>query len=590
MQSKWAAVATVLMLAGGCTAAIDSAGASPDARDAVGVSAGKADGSGFSDCELSAVVTWLNDAATTQQVVHDAGVHIRASRNLMAHRNGPDGVFGTSDDDLFDDIGEVDAVSWVGPIAMRELVAAVEDRCTGPTPPAADISAIFSPQPYDQSHLARTAQLIDGAQHTIDIAMYSFSDAKIKDALTRAVARGVSIRMVSQAASTDRTSPAGTASADLEDAGIDVRWINKIMHHKFLIIDGPRDSVDQAQTGTLATGSANWSNGGGTRFDENTLFIHGVPELLLRYQREFNYLWEHSRDLVWNHDLSYFTSMPITDADIIDDPTVDAVFTSANFRTYESSTYGWTFSLVRGNDTVADRYVQLIESAQHSIRLASAHLRSRPIAEALMAKHAADPDVDIRVYLDDQEWLSEWSENQQNHDLSSCLDAAGDNASQVQDCYTGGYMYSYDVGQAGIPVRFKYYAYRWDYSYAPQMHDKYMVIDDRFIATGSYNLSDNAEHNTMENVSIIDGAAYPDLVQAYDDNFDGMWTTGADKYQALLDEVEHGTDASFPIVFDSMALDWSQIDTLKNAIRTACPDVDSSAYRDNAASHRYCTR
>ena len=57
---------------------------------------------------------------------------------------------------------------------------------------------------------------------------------------------------------------AGTKSGKLEQIGVNVRYVNKIMHHKYVIIDGPRTSLDQAQSTTLITGSANWSSSAGT--------------------------------------------------------------------------------------------------------------------------------------------------------------------------------------------------------------------------------------------------------------------------------------------------------------------------------------
>ena len=58
--------------------------------------------------------------------------------------------------------------------------------------------------------------------------------------------------------------------------------------------------------------------------------------------------------------------------------------------------------------------------------------------------------------------------------------------------------------KAGVPVRYKTYAYRWDYSYAPQMHDKYLIVDGETVATGSYNYSFTAEYDTFENVIVLD--------------------------------------------------------------------------------------
>lgn len=109
---------------GACVASDDS----PDGEDEDAIGGGKADGTSYSACELAAVVTLLNEGATVE-ALEEADVHARAAENLVAHRDGRDGAFGTADDDLFDDIEEVDAVSWVGPSAMRALVGIVAARC-----------------------------------------------------------------------------------------------------------------------------------------------------------------------------------------------------------------------------------------------------------------------------------------------------------------------------------------------------------------------------------------------------------------------------------------------------------------------------
>jgi len=576
---------TIAALSGCAMEAADS----PDGIDDVGVvPGGKADGSDYSPCELTAVVDGLN-AGPSAEEIYAWGVHRRASNNLASARDGADGVFGTGDDQLFGNIGDVDAVSWVGPVAIRQLVAANQDACVAPEPAATEV--IMSPQNYSESHLARLVELIDGAERSIDIGMYSFRDTAITDALARAVGRGVTIRFVFQSASDHRTSPSGTTSARLEELGIEVRWINKIMHHKFAIIDGPRADLSYATEGTLATGSGNWSNSAATRYDENTVIIRGNAELNLRYQREFNLLWDNGRLVVWNEEIAPIGHVEITDADITDDPDVDAVFTSANFRTYESTRYGPTFSLERGRNEVSDTWVELIRGARSSIRIASGHLRSRPIVEALIAAQEANPALDIRVYLDGQEYASEYTDDRQNDELQACLIDAGTSESQQQDCRDRGFLFSYRVHHAGIALRFKYYAYRWDYSYAVQMHHKYMIIDDETLITGSYNLSDNAEHNTMENDLVLTGAAFQSVVDAYIDNFDQLWVTGEEegRFASYLDEVQNGT-RDFPIVFTEMAIDWDQVTTLKAAIRAACPEINSTEYRTNAAAHRYCDR
>jgi hypothetical protein len=52
----------------------------------------------------------------------------RAARNIVAHRNGADGLAGTADDRRFATLAELDTVSFVGPVAFEKLVAFVQSR------------------------------------------------------------------------------------------------------------------------------------------------------------------------------------------------------------------------------------------------------------------------------------------------------------------------------------------------------------------------------------------------------------------------------------------------------------------------------
>ncbi|MEZ4462479.1 MAG: phospholipase D-like domain-containing protein [bacterium] len=210
---------------------------SPDGEFDVAFAGGKAD-SMIGECETNALLGKLNNPETSAEGLKDAGIHTRAANNIIAQRNGLDALPGTEDDFYFRSLTDVDDVSYVGTVAMSQLLEMVAGTCivTG-----GNAEVIFSPQPYETSHLARVAELIDGAQHSIDIAMYSYSDSKIGAALRRAVERGIDVRFIFETANEDKSSPAGTKSAALEDMGIDVRYVSKIMHHKFVIIDGPRD-------------------------------------------------------------------------------------------------------------------------------------------------------------------------------------------------------------------------------------------------------------------------------------------------------------------------------------------------------------
>ena len=238
-----------------------------------------------------------------------------------------------------------------------------------------DAAVLMSPQPYGTSHLQQTIDVLDAAQSSVDFAMYSFRDGGVRHAIEDAVARGVTMRAILESARADRSDPEGSRSQWLEDMGVEVRWVNKIMHHKYAIIDGPRADLSAAVSGQLITGSANWSYSAGTRYDENTLFVTGDATLNLEFQREFNLLWDNGRPFPGGEDIVVPESINITEADIPEDSGATAEMTSPNFN-ISTTSYGPTFSTVAGSEPFELPLADFIPSADHSISVASGHLRS----------------------------------------------------------------------------------------------------------------------------------------------------------------------------------------------------------------------
>jgi phosphatidylserine/phosphatidylglycerophosphate/cardiolipin synthase-like enzyme len=436
---------------------------------------------------------------------------------------------------------------------------------------------IFSPQPPAQAHSVRIAELIDQAERSLDIAVYSFNDPAILAALAAAVERGVEVRFLYERAREDRklSGPAlgRSRSAELERRGVDVRWVNKIMHHKLMIVDGPRDDPAATERAWLVTGSGNWSKGAATVYDENTLFLRGHRELVLRVQQEFERLWAHSRDFVGDPGLaSRPSAWAIADDAILDEPDTHAYFTSANFDLRGDDTF-----VASGRDEVGDALVAAIFAAERSIRLASSHLRLRAVADALSLRAAEEPALDIRVYLDGQEFISAAAHARQLKAHAACLADAGPDEAARRECDDRGLRLGYALGEAGVPVRYKYYAYRWHPSYAEQMHHKYMLVDDDELWTGSYNLSPNAEHNTFENVLVFRGPDHAALVAAFAANFEALWDTGRDRRDDLEAEIAAGE--AVPLVFPAIALTYAEVVALRQAIRAACPNADARELR-----------
>ncbi|WP_026473224.1 phospholipase D-like domain-containing protein [Alkaliflexus imshenetskii] len=435
--------------------------------------------------------------------------------------------------------------------------------------PTANLSASFSPQNELYGYLDQLISVIDNAQTSLDICLYSLEDYDVYLALKRAAGVGVQIRMLYEGALEDRKKNDNTISHKIEELGIDVKYVNKTNHHKFIISDN----------NYLVTSSGNWNNKANWVYDENTLRITD-EELILRYRAEFEYLWNNSREFGASYEWSTIDPDSLLNL-IVDSPDVDAVFTSSNYRTYISGTHGPTFAKVMDNQKVADKIVELINHSHSSIKIAANHLRSRPISEALIAKKAESPAIEIQVYLDGQEYISEGYNIYQKAKRDECL-AGATTAGQIRDCMEKNFYYSYELILVGIDVRFKLYSYSWHHNTAALMHHKYAVFDDSIVATGSYNYSYNAETNSMENVVVFNRNASNNSVDAYLDNFTEIWETGRTEgyYDDIIGHIN--SDSRYiPVLFPSMSLNHTEVTSLKEEIQTACPTLLDKYFKDN---------
>ena len=76
---------------------------------------------------------FLNDPTTDLRTLDDeVGVNRRGARNLIAHRNGPDGVYPSYDDNPFQTLAEVESVRYVGPVSVQLIVDFARDRMIEP--------------------------------------------------------------------------------------------------------------------------------------------------------------------------------------------------------------------------------------------------------------------------------------------------------------------------------------------------------------------------------------------------------------------------------------------------------------------------
>ena len=128
------------------------------------------------------ILAWLNDESTSIDTLDfDSGLDKRAARFIIHHRNGPDLIFGTWDDNAFDTIQEVDAVKWVGPKTMLRLQVYAQDM--GWVPGLGDVLGV-----YDR--VAFTVEQSDAILNFVNAASFEELDALLNVRAVKGIVEG----------------------------------------------------------------------------------------------------------------------------------------------------------------------------------------------------------------------------------------------------------------------------------------------------------------------------------------------------------------------------------------------------------------
>ncbi len=181
-----------------------------------------------------------------------------------------------------------------------------------PAPPRRSFPGGYLGEHYSpQENLeAIDVAMIDRAKREIDIAMYSFTDRAIADAILRAARRGVRIRIYRDRIQVrdrgDKTRRLLESKAGREHITVLVKRNSSrnIMHLKAYEIDGT----------ILRTGSANWSPPGEGAFcrrgyrshhaqQDNNLFLTMDKKEVIRFERTFNRIYGRESNRVWRPEM-----------------------------------------------------------------------------------------------------------------------------------------------------------------------------------------------------------------------------------------------------------------------------------------------
>ena len=390
---------------------------------------------------------------------------------------------------------------------------------------------------------------LKAAATTLDVAMYSFSDKGLWEATNDAAKRGLKVRIV---LNNDVLKPSVTQCdvCDVaEKAGVDIRYTSRTLHHKFALIDvapasGP-GVLPPVLTGTLLTGSGNWSVSSNTRYDEDFVRFSGSAPLVSEFSDEFDFLWTFAQDYPGPASAvaalepgKYQRPSPVLGA--------QGFFTSQNMSAQVSAAGKVSFKGERkGRDgLVGVQIVAAIDAAQSSLKAATAHFRRPDIYEAM--KRALARGVKIEMVLDGQEFNASF-------DKSKCdsVDDSGDTA--YDECLK--------ILPAPAKLSYKMYSRFWDHKTAEQMHSKYVIVDDSYVLTGSFNWSYTAETSNFENLLKIED---PSAVQAYMANYEKISKYGEGKLPDLIKLVQSNSGTG-PCFFEPITLESGDIVRLRAA-------------------------
>ena len=126
-------------------------------------------------------------------------------------------------------------------------------------------------------------ELLNQAERSIDVEMYTLTDTEVLTALERAETRGVAVRVIM-----DPNQPSNRSPVDrLKQQGVEVKWfpVTKpaLMHRKLAIVDGTR----------LFAGSVNWTHNGLAKNEELMVIVED-PAIAKQLDKVFAGDWYHS--------------------------------------------------------------------------------------------------------------------------------------------------------------------------------------------------------------------------------------------------------------------------------------------------------
>ena len=222
---------------------------------------------------------------------------------------------------------------------------------------------------------APIVEAIGRTRETLDVALYNLQIDGAVDALVKAKARGVKVRVLFDAAHV--YPQANKQIQAVLDSGLETRAMNGrggsgAMHCKYALFDGA----------LLQTGSANWSGFAETFSYENIMFVADA-DIVAGYERNFEWMWRQARPAGQPDAAAQKPSAPPVD------PTPDVNFNGTQLPDYAFSPRGGTEAAI----------VAAIDAARSEADVAMFTFTSKNIMEALKRASARGVNVKLMLFI-----------------------------------------------------------------------------------------------------------------------------------------------------------------------------------------------
>jgi len=427
---------------------------------------------------------------------------------------------------------------------------------------------------------------ISNARTEVRITIYSWSDKELDRAILQALKNGAQVRLVLHPELADRA-PLMERCRELELQGARIKIAPRNMHEKFVIVDEE----------TLINSSANFSLGARTKYSENIIFVRTPEARLLRaLQEEFALLWDSARDLI-SHGEPLEPALGGSSRSSVGAPEDAIRFHSSSFNLEARPNRPESAAALAGKGlalrlkkdpnsrepwAIRDLLIGAIDQARVRVDCAFNHFNIKEIADALL--RAAARGVEIRLNVDQQEYKDQWQ--------SDDIEKTPYLVEQWQKANSG----------KTPPVRVKTYALEPTPAFWLLNHHKFLLIDhvpgkpllpSTVLLSGSYNLSQTAEHNQFDNMIEFRGELNRELMDAFQKELDHLWSwgrlpAGGSDPEKLKRWSTPAPDGTIALHFgEAQALSWPELKAFRAAIRTAAPGLLEQLTRTTAECSRY---